>query len=95
MTTSDVIILAGMAVSAIVAAVAFAAITRYLFDRGLADRHAAAPDILAMYKTYAAHTRKTGGGVGLPLWIHAFAAGLFVATGVGYTIVRFVLPLLG
>jgi hypothetical protein len=93
MNTIDIVILAGMAVVAVIAAGAFAAIVRYLFDRGLADPRAAAPpDILAMYKTFAAHTRQATGRVGPALWVHGISAGLFVAVGVGYSIVRFVLP---
>ena len=93
MNTIDIVILAGMAVAAVTAASAFAAITRFLFDRGLADPRATAPaDILAMYKTYAARTRKATGRVGLPLWIHGVSAGLFILMGVGYALMRFILP---
>jgi hypothetical protein len=94
MNTMDIVILAGLALAAVIAAAAFAAIVRYLYDRGLADPRAAAPpDILAMYKTFAAHTRKATGRVGPALWVHGISAGLFIAIGVGYSIVRFVLPM--
>lgn len=92
MHTTDIVILSLMAGAAFVAAGAFAAITRYLFDRGLADPNAVKPDLPGFYRAYVAHTRKTTGRVGLPLWIHAIFAGLFIAMGVGYTLVRFILP---
>lgn len=93
MTTTDIVILVAMAAAAAVAAIAFARIVRYLFDHRLADPNAATPDIRAFYRTYMAHTRKTDGRIGLALWIHGIFAGLFIVTGVVYTIIRFVLPL--
>ncbi len=92
MKTTDILILALMAVSAILAAGAFAAIVKYLFDRGLADPKHPAPNIIEFYKTYVSHTRKTTGRIGCVFWIHSICTGLFITIGVVYTIVRFVLP---
>jgi hypothetical protein len=90
--TTDIIILALMAVAAMASAGTFAAIAKYLFDRGLADQNQAAPNIIEFYKTYLAHTRKTTGRVGGVFWVHSISVGLFIATGVVYSIVRFILP---
>ena len=85
-----IVILAGVA--ALIAVVSFAAITSYLFDRGLADRNERSPDIRIYYQTYLATTKKESGRIGTAFWIHCIAAGIFVCTGVGYTIFRFILP---
>ena len=90
---TDVIVLACMAGAAAVAAVAFASITKYLFDRALADRHHPSPNVAVFYRTYMAHTRKTTGRIGLAFWVHVVFAGAFIAIGVAYTILRLVLPL--
>lgn len=90
---TDVIVLACMAGTGAAAAVAFASIVKYLFDRGLADHNHPAPNVLAFYRTYTAHTRKTSGRIGLAFWIHVVFAVSFIAIGVAYTILRFVLPL--
>ena len=92
MNTTDIIILILMAVAAIVSAGTFAAIAKYLFERGLADQNQAAPNLIDFYKTYLAHTRKTTGRIGGVFWIHSISAGLFIAIGVVYSIVRFILP---
>ncbi len=92
MNTIDIIILVLMAMAAIVAAGAFAAIAKYLFDHGLADRHQTAPNIVELYKTYMAHTRKTTGRIGGMFWIHGVSAGIFITVGVIYSVVRFILP---
>ena len=92
MTTTDWIILALMGAAAGVALVAFALLTRYLFDRGLADPDAAAPNIVDFYKRFIQHTRKETGRIGGAFWVHTIAAGVFITTGVVYTIARFVLP---
>ena len=89
---SDYMILVGMGLAAVVAAGSFSVIARYLFDRGLADRNAKAPNILDLYKTYMAQTRKQNGRIGTAFWVHSGSAGLFILTGVVYTIVRFILP---
>ena len=93
MNTTDIIILASMAVAAVVAAGAFASIVNYLFERRLADRNNPAPNIVEFYKTYMAHTRKATGRIGTAFWVHCVFAGLFIAIGVIYTIVRLILPL--
>lgn len=92
MTIADYTILIVMGVAAVLAAGSFSIIARYLFDRGLADRNAKAPNILVWYKTYMAQTRKQTGRIGTPLLLHSVSAGIFILTGVGYTIVRFILP---
>ena len=92
MTTVDWIILVCMGACAAIAAGAFASLTKYLFDRGLADPKTTAPDVVEFYKTYIAHTRGKTGRIGQAFWVHAVAAGLFIAIGVGYTIVRIILP---
>jgi hypothetical protein len=89
---SDYIIMVVMGAAAVIAAGSFSIIARYLFDRGLADRSAKAPNILVLYKTYLAQTRKQTGRIGTAFWVHSGSAGLFILTGVVYTIVRFILP---
>jgi hypothetical protein len=81
-----------MGVAAVAAAGSFSIIARYLFDRGLADPNTKRPDILAFYKAYMAHTRKQTGRIGGAFWVHSISAGVFIATGVAYTIGRFILP---
>lgn len=92
MTTTDWIILVSMGFTLGIALVAFAALAKYLFDRGLADPDSSSPDVLAFYKTYMAHTREKNGRLGGIFWVHAVSAGIFIATGVIYTVVRFILP---
>ncbi len=92
MTTTDYIIAALAGTAALICAGSFAAIAKYLFDRGLADRNARSPDIRVYYQTYMAATKKENGRVGTAFWIHCVAAGVFVCTGVGYTVFRFILP---
>ncbi|MBC2712952.1 MAG: hypothetical protein HGJ94_18750 [Desulfosarcina sp.] len=92
MNTTDYIIIGFMGIAAVVAAGAFSAIAKYLFDRGLVDRNASPPNIMNFYKTYIAHTRKKTGRIGGAFWIHSMSAGIFISTGVVYTIVRLVLP---
>jgi hypothetical protein len=92
MQSSDYTILIVMGLAAAIAAGSFSAIARYLFDHGLADRNAKAPNMLVWYKTYMAQTRKQTGRIGTPFWIHSGSAGIFILTGVMYTIVRFILP---
>ena len=81
-----------MGVAAVIAAGSFSIIARCLFDRCLADRNARAPDIRVFYKTYITHTKKKTGRIGGAFWIHSVSAGIFIFTGVVYTIVRVVLP---
>lgn len=95
MRTSDIILLVAMAVAAAVAAGAFASIAGYLFDRGLADRRQAAPNIFDFYRAYTRHTRHTRGRIGRAFWIHVVAAGLFITLGMAYTITRWIIPALG
>lgn len=76
----------------VVAAGSFASIARYLFDRNLADRNAATPNIIDFYKTYIAHTRKTTGRIAATFWVHCASTALFITTGVVYTIFRLILP---
>lgn len=86
-----------MGMAAIVAAVSFSIIVKYLFDRNLADRNLAdrnmqAPDLREIYRTYMDHTRKKTGRIGPALWVHGGSAAIFILTGVAYTIFRFILP---
>ena len=81
-----------MGVAAALAAGTFAWIGRYLFDHGLADPNDRSPDIRRLYRAFIRHTRHTTGRVGIALWIHGAAAGLFIATGVAYTLVRWIMP---
>ena len=81
-----------MGVAAIIAAGSFSIIARYLFDHGLADRNALAPNIMDLYRAYMAHTKKKNGRIGGVFWVHSVSAGIFIATGVLYTIGRFILP---
>ncbi|WP_155318057.1 hypothetical protein [Desulfosarcina alkanivorans] len=81
-----------MAVAAVIAAGSFSVIASYLFDRGLADRNAKAPNIMVWYKTYMAQTRRQTGRIGTPFWLHSVSTGIFILTGVVYTIVRFMMP---
>lgn len=81
-----------LGVAAVIAAGSFSIIARYLFDHGLADRTALVPNILDLYKTYIAHTKKETGRIGGAFWIHIVSAGIFIATGVIYTIGRLLLP---
>ena len=90
--SSDYTILIVMGLAAAVAAGSFSVIARYLFDRGLADRNAKMPDIRVFYKTYMSQTRKQTGRIGNAFWLHSGSAGIFILTGVVYTIVRFILP---
>ena len=78
--------------SAAIAAGSFFVIAEYLFGRGLADRNAPVPDILGLYKTYMRHTKAKTGRIGGAFWVHSASAGMFILTGVVYTIVRFLLP---
>lgn len=89
---SDYMILIIMGVAAVIAAGSFSIIARYLFDRGLADHSAKAPNILIFYKTYMTQTRKQTGRIGTAFWIHSGSAGIFILTGVAYTIARLILP---
>jgi len=89
---SDYMILTVMGVAVVIAAGSFSIIARYLFDRGLADRNTLKPNILDLYKTYIAHTRKKTGRIGVAFWVHSVSAGIFISTGVFYTIGRFILP---
>ncbi len=81
-----------MTMAALVAAGSFAAIMRYLFDRGLADRSDRSADIRVYYQTYLSTTKRETGRIGTALWIHCISAGVFVCAGVGYSIFRFILP---
>lgn len=90
--TADFTALVSMGLAAIIAAGSFSIIARYLFDCGLADPNAPAPEVLAFYKAYIAHTKKKTGRIGGAFWVHCISAGIFITTGVVYTIVRFVLP---
>ena len=92
MATADYTILIVMGTAALIAAGAFAVIAAYLFDRGLADRNAKMPDLRVFYKTYMAHTRQQTGRIGTAFWVHSISAGIFILTGVIYTIARFILP---
>ncbi len=92
MTTSDVAVIIMMGLSAVSAAISFAIIVRHLFDHGLADRNAQAPDIRKFYSAYLADTRHRTGRIGGIFWVHSISAALFITIGMGYTIYRFILP---
>ena len=92
MIAADYAILMVMGVAAAIAAGSFSVIAGYLFERGLADRNAPVPNILGLYKTYMRHTKAKTGRIGGAFWIHSGSMGIFISTGVVYTIVRFVLP---
>ena len=92
MTATDTAIVILMGMAAIVAAVSFSIIVKYLFDRNLADRNMQAPDLREIYRTYMDHTRKKTGRIGPALWVHGGSAAIFILTGVAYTIFRFILP---
>jgi hypothetical protein len=81
-----------MGIAAVTAAGSFSIIARYLFDRGLADQNAPAPNIMGLYRTYMAHTKKETGRIGGAFWVHSVSAGIFILTGVVYTAGRFILP---
>jgi hypothetical protein len=81
-----------LGVAAVIAAGSFTIIARYLFDRGLADRSALAPNIIDFYKIYIAHTKHKTGRIGGAFWVHSASTGVFIATGVIYTIGRLILP---
>ena len=81
-----------MGLAAVIAAGSFSIIARYLFNRGLADRNVRAPNIVGLYKTYIAHSKKETGRIGGAFWVHSVSAGTFIITGVVYTIGRFILP---
>jgi len=81
-----------MGLAALIAAVSFSIIVRYLFERGLADRNMRTPDLREIYRNYMNHTRKENGRIGPALWIHGGSAAIFIFTGVVYTIFRFILP---
>ena len=85
-------ILALAGAAALICAGSFASIATYLFDRGLADRNERSPDIRVYYQAYMTSTKKEQGRVGTAFWIHCVSAGVFVCTGVGYTIFRFIWP---
>jgi hypothetical protein len=89
---TDYTILIVMGLAAVIAAGSFSIIARYLFDRGLAERDTPAPNIMNLYKTYIAHSKKKTGRIGVAFWIHSVSAGIFISTGVFYTIGRFILP---
>ena len=92
MTATDYALIFLMGMAAAIAAISFSTIIRHLFDHGLAERNAQAPDIRIFYKTYIAHTQKKTGRIGGAFWIHVISAGIFISAGVAYTIFRFVLP---
>jgi hypothetical protein len=94
MNNTDFTILVLMGIAALVSAVSFATIVRTLYDKGLADPKDSRPDIPAFYKTYMAHTKKQTGRFGKTFWVHVVSAGVFILVGAGYTIYRWLLPIL-
>ena len=89
MQTMDYAAIFGMAVAAAAAAVSFGLIANYLFEHRLADRNDPFPNLLDFYRQYRRHTREKTGRSHPLLWIHLGAVGLFVVTGVAYTVARF------
>jgi hypothetical protein len=81
-----------MGVAAIVAAGSFSFILQYLFAKGLADRNALVPNLMVIYRIYITNTKRDTGHIGGAFWAHCVFAGIFVATGVVYTLSRFILP---
>ena len=92
MTLIDTLIIGLAGAAALIAAVSFASMAKYLFDRGLADRNDRSPDIRVYYQTYLTVTKQRDGRVGTAFWIHCLSVGVFVCTAVGYTLFRFILP---
>ena len=78
--------------AALIATGSFAAMMRYLFERGLADRNERSADIRLYYQTYLSTTKRETGKIGTALWVHGISAGVFICAGVAYTIFRFILP---
>lgn len=70
------------------AVISFASIEKYLIDRNLMSRDRAAPDLRKIYRAYIESTRHSEGRVGTGLWVHGVFAGLFILTGVIYSIIR-------
>lgn len=89
MQTMDYAAILGMAATAIAAAVSFGMIANTLFEHRLADRNDPRPNLLKLYREYRRHTREQAGRVNPLLWVHFAAVGLFVFTGVAYTLARF------
>jgi hypothetical protein len=89
-TELDFIAIAVLGSAAVLAAGTFAAIANYLFTHELADRNQPAPNIVALLKTYRAHTRGQTGRTAPLLWVHLAAVGVFIAGGVVYVIARFI-----
>ena len=48
--------------------------------------------LIDLYKTYIVHTKQKTGRIGIAFWVHSISAGIFIATGVIYTIGRLILP---
>ena len=92
MTTLDYTIFVLALLAALTAVVSFAAIMRYLFDRGLADRKERSADIRVYYQAYMASTKKENHRIGSAFWIHCLATGIFICAGVGYSVFRILLP---
>lgn len=90
MTTMDWTAIVVMGAAALVAALSFALIANTLFDHNLADRNHPPANIFTLYRQYRQHARATAGGTPLLFWIHATAAGGFIAAGVLYTLARVV-----
>ena len=90
MTTMDYTAIGGMLAAALVSALSFGMIANYLFDHRLADRNDPFPNILDLYRKYKAHTKETTGQVNPLYWIHTVSVGVFIALGVGYTLMRFI-----
>lgn len=89
MQTMDYAAILAMAAAAIAAAVSFGLIANTLFEHRLADRNDTRPNLLALYREYRRHTLEQTGRVNPLLWVHLAAVGLFVSTGVAYTLARF------
>jgi hypothetical protein len=81
-----------MCALAVLAAITFSRITGTLFAHGLADPHVADPNIKRLYMAYIRHRRQTDGRIGALFWIHGVSAGLFIVTGVVYSVFRFIIP---
>lgn len=92
MIAADYTILIVMAIAAVIAAGSFAIMARYLFDRGLADPNALAPNLMVLYRSYLVHTKKESGRIGRVFWFHSISAGIFISTGVVYALGRWILP---
>jgi len=88
MGTADYLAFSLLGITITVATFSFARIEKYLTHHDLINPQAAYPNVIDYYKKYRQHTRKATGRTDRWLWIHFCTAGVFIGTGVLYTIFR-------